>query len=550
MTVDQRTQRAADPIEGALLDLLGRHPAAMVAGLEDVGDGHPRLIAPPAELAPPGAMSQDASSMIDHVVAADRVAVARMWGRARLRGISAAVVRLIGEVDPGTLYCFDLRERHRMMVAVFLPGITDSEGLANVGLPASVPARFARASKSESAVFLSVDPALTQILGWPMDELLGRPTLELIHPDDREDGIEAWMEMLDHPGPGRRVRLRHRHRDGSWIWLEVTNHNRLSDPTHRDVLCEMVDISEEMAAQEGLKAREQLLAQLTEAIPIALFHTSVTGDLLFANRRLQDLTASPLRGTLEQQLAGVAADDHGLVQRALTLASAGSDADVEFGLHADGDLRHCRMSLRPLIDGNGAVNGLTGCIEDITDSIRTRRELELKASSDPLTGCLNREAVLAAIQTLLDRHHPTQGFTHAGTAVVFMDLDGFKAVNDRFGHAAGDELLVSLTAKLRASIRSGDLIGRMGGDEFVVVCPEVKGRDEALAIAGNLHRRVFEAADADSPQWGSLLASAGVAWTDAVALPASALVDAADSAMYESKRAGNGEPVLAPPLAS
>ena len=100
--------------------------------------------------------------------------------------------------------------------------------------------------------------------------MVGHRSIEFIHPDDHALAIDNWMEMLALPGPGRRVRLRHRRKDGSWVWFEVTNHNLLDDPDHGCVVCEIVDISEEMAAHEELRAREQLLDRLAEAIPLGL----------------------------------------------------------------------------------------------------------------------------------------------------------------------------------------------------------------------------------------------------------------------------------------
>ena len=164
--------------------------------------------------------------------------------------------------------------------------------------------------------------------------------------------------------------------------------------------------------------------------------------------------------------------------------------------------------------------------------VRSQRELQAKAARDPLTGCLNRETILAALQELLDQQAPWP----RGAAVIFIDLDDFKQINDSQGHAAGDKVLIEVAENLHAATRSGDLLARFGGDEFVVVCANVL-RDEALAAARSIQRRAFGAA--------SVRASLGVAWTDLPGQSATALVHAADEAMYEAKRTGRAEPVMA-----
>lgn len=528
-----------DAIEEALTALLEAHPTAEVAAIDALAS--PALVPVPASVGVARDHMAEAPTMLELVVPADRVIAAKLWGRAHRHGTASAPVRLERRPDrPGYLCLFDLRAVHGVMVVVFVDGSAQTGPALDTGPVPLRPPRFARATKDAGAAYRWVDPALSAMLGWAPEEIIGRRTLEFVHPDDHEIGVGNWMEMLDAPGRGHRVRLRHRHRDGTWIWLEATNFNRLSDPEHGDVLTEIVDISEEMAAHEALRAREQLLAQLTDSVPVGLFHADATGHLLFSNRRLHDITGREPAGTLDEQLASVVPAD----RPALEAALRSSRADVEIAIHGAGDsVRHCSLKVRALTDEDGNVSGLTGCLEDITAMVRSRRELETKAARDPLTGCLNREATLVGLQEVLDGPpHGDPG--RRGTAVIFVDLDGFKRINDELGHAAGDAFLVTIADRMRASIRPGDLLGRFGGDEFVVVCTEVPGPAEAFEIAGTLGRRAFQ-----QPGDGSGVipsrASIGVAWTDAPGASGTQLIKAADVAMYVSKRAGRGEPAMA-----
>ena len=527
-----------DGIEKALAALLEAHPTAEVAAIDALAS--PALVPVPPSVGVAREQMAGAPTMLELVVPADRVIAAKLWGQAHRHGTASAPVRLERQPDrPGFLCFFDVRAVHGVMVVVFVEGSGQTGPvLATRPLPLRRP-RFARAGKDAGAAYRWVDPALSAMLGWAPDEVIGHRTLEFVHPDDHEVGVANWMEMLDTPGRGHRVRLRHRHRDGTWVWLEVTNFNRLATAEHGDVLTEIVDISEEMAALEALRAREQLLAQLTDSVPVGLFHADAMGHLLFSNRRLHDITGPAAARTLDEQLAAVVGEDRAALEAALRSPRA----DVEIALRAaDGTVTHCSLKVRALTDDEGNASGLTGCLEDITAMVRSRRELEAKAATDPLTGCLNREATLVGLQAVLDGPAPDE--RRRGTAVIFVDLDGFKRINDDLGHAAGDAFLVTVADRMRASIRPGDLLGRFGGDEFVVVCTGVPGPAEAFEIAGTLGRRAFQR-PGDGTGATPSRASIGVAWTDTPGASGTQLIEAADAAMYVSKRAGRGEPTMA-----
>lgn len=537
-------ERDADPIEDALFTLLARHPDAVVFAIG--ADPAPQVVPMPASVRLPPHLRRvdDPDVALGMVSVEDRAVVARLWGKARNQGAAATTVT--PTTAPGrasTLYMLDLRHRHDAMIGVLAEGDDGpAHPIVEAVRRADPPPRCGYATKDGAAVLVGVDSALCGMLGWSADELIGRRVIELVHPDDKESGIAHWMEMLDAPGPGRPVRLRHLHSDGSWVWLEVTNTNRLDDPDHGDVLAELRDVSEAMGALEALEAREQLLGQLTETVPVGLLHADLRGTVLFANGRLQELTGATV-GTRLTDAICLAEQDRCALERAVSAAAGGADVDVEVrtvGPFATS--RHCRMSIRPLRGVSGAVTGLTGCVEDVTAEVHAREELEDRAARDPLTGCLNRTATLAVLQDLLDGV-PDANPPAGGTAVIFVDLDGFKPVNDRLGHAAGDELLMRIAERLRASVRASDAVGRFGGDEFVVVCPAVPSAEHGLRVARSLAARAFGPMDLGESSV-EVKASLGVSWTDAPGAEAAELVHRADTAMYRSKRSGGSEPVL------
>jgi diguanylate cyclase (GGDEF)-like protein/PAS domain S-box-containing protein len=402
--------------------------------------------------------------------------------------------------------------------------------------------RFATIRKDQRATIVGVTGATSEILGWSAEEMVGQRSLEFIHPDDQPLSIENWMEMMAQPGPARRIRQRLRHKDGSWIWFEVTNHNLLADPDHGCVVSEMVDISDEMAAQEALRAREQLLNRLAEAVPVGLFQIDTDGGIVYINDRLHEIVGVMPAETVKAQLATVVPDDQPALERALEeVLDVGCDADIEIACRRPGDehLRFCRISFRALRHDDGSISGAIACVADVTESTRMREELKFRATFDELTGCHNRASIMTALSADIARDR-----RRAERGLMFIDLDRFKSINDQHGHAAGDELLQKVARLLRDSVRENDLVGRTGGDEFLIICPDVGGSDRAMKLAARLAETLRTGVSEATGNRGCTV-SIGVAWSSGVAKSADELVAAADKAMYECKRARTGQPTLA-----
>lgn len=171
---------------------------------------------------------------------------------------------------------------------------------------------------------------------------------------------------------------------------------------------------------------------------------------------------------------------------------------------------------------------------DLTDRRETSRLLTHQANHDPLTGLPNRLALQRHLDRAVARSHPD-----CSTAVMFLDLDGFKIVNDSLGHSWGDVMLVQIAERLRAAARPRDLVARIGGDEFVVVAYDLARADDALPIA----RRLLDAVGEPVTNAGRTLvasASIGIALTDGVT-SAEEVLRNADGAMYRAKRQGRNQ---------
>ncbi|MGK5682163.1 diguanylate cyclase domain-containing protein [Actinoplanes sp. URMC 104] len=519
--------------EAVLTATLARHPGAFIGAIGTSG----MFVPLPDELAGAGLRPiEGPASALDLVVGADHKAVIDAWHRLLADGAADCVVHPIADPErQARLHLIDLTHRLGVHVGV----ISGMEDHAAVSLThGDVRPRMVTVHKDRNAVITAAGAEITALLGWPAGEVVGRRALDLVHPDDHERAIASWMDLLNTaPGSARRVRLRHLHRDGHAVWFEITNHNRLGDPVRPGVVGEMLDISDEMAAQEAVRAGEQLLRRLTETLPMGILQIDAERRITYLNDRAARTVGARAGDALgERLLRTVLPADRPAVDDALARAlSSGVDADLEYGYHEPHGVRRIRANLRALTGEDGAVTGAIVCLADVTEDVRLREELRHRATFDALTGCLNRAATLTALQEAVAAPD-----AHAGTAVVFVDLNGFKQTNDRYGHAAGDLLLTHVAARLRLAVPAGGVVGRMGGDEFVVICREVTGPEHARRVAAGL-LTALEGGGADFD--GQLLtpqASVGVAWAPRGTAEADELIARADAAMYEAKKNRTG----------
>ena len=411
------------PVE-QLHRLLARHPEARLSA--NSGDGRPVEV--PEGIPTQPTHTRGAAVGVRAWVPEDRAAVVHAFERARREGTGQAAARLAN--DPTvvcTLHLFDVIVQYGAMITVAIgqPGTTGSRRIVEIAVD-NQPPRLARVAKSDVGTILTIDDATTTILGWTAQETVGRGSLEFIHPDDHALALENWWELIATPGPSRRVRLRHQSRSGGWIWLEITNNNRLHEK-EQCVLSEMVDISKEMAAQE-------LLARLTQALPLGVFQIEGNRQIVYSNSLLLEMLELEHADSMNHLLHLATPDSRAAFEEAVDSVlwhAADRDLEVELQLPASRQHRHYQLNLRSLTKQPGNTTGAIGCLTDITERVLLRRELEHRATYDNLTGCHNRQSITAALQTLLF----TPSRAGAGVAVFFIDLDQFKEVNDTHGHA-------------------------------------------------------------------------------------------------------------------
>ena len=183
-------------------------------------------------------------------------------------------------------------------------------------------------------------------------------------------------------------------------------------------------------------------------------------------------------------------------------------------------------------DQDGVIDGMLSTFRIVDDEVAVERELERRARFDDLTGVLKRDEALDLL-TVIGRHQRDHGDV---SGVLFVDIDAFKSVNDRWGHAAGDAVLREVTARIMRSVRAGDEVARLGGDEFVVVLRGIHDIAEAEQVAEKIRLSIADPMPTPSGLL-SVTVSIGVTVSRAVE-SGSAMITRADVAMYQAKRGG------------
>jgi diguanylate cyclase (GGDEF)-like protein len=200
--------------------------------------------------------------------------------------------------------------------------------------------------------------------------------------------------------------------------------------------------------------------------------------------------------------------------------------------HADGSYRWLEAMANNMLD-DPIIGGIVVNIRDVTERKRAQEELARQALADDLTGLANRALLLDRVGSALSRSERTGSLT----AVLFMDLDHFKLVNDSLGHALGDQLLMAVAERLQGFLRKGDTAARLGGDEFVLCCEDVQTYDEAADIADRLADVLGEAMMLDGHDL-SVTVSIGITCACDESREPEELLRDADVAMYRAKERG------------
>lgn len=375
----------------------------------------------------------------------------------------------------------------------------------------------------QHALVLRTEGDVERAFGEPAEALVGRSASEFLHPDDHGAAVSMWLELMASPNNSRTIQQRVVRPDDTTMWVQTVMLNRLDSVGV--VQAVSYDISTQREQQLALAASEEQLRFLTEAVPVAVFRLSGSGDVAFANARWSSLLGEA--SSFDQVLAATGADDRGMLARAYEHAQSArvsASATVRMGCGR----RHLEFRLQGVggSERSDPGYGVIGTVDDVTSEVLRTFHLEATADLDPLTALANRRGLTRKLEAALA--------SPGATLVIFGDLDGFKRVNDEWGHAAGDDVLIEIGERLSAVVRPEDLVGRWGGDEFVIVCDHVPDGDEDHVVT-RLQDALSTEILADGHPYRARV-SLGVVRPRPGEVGED-LLRRADTAMYEAKRA-------------
>jgi diguanylate cyclase (GGDEF)-like protein/PAS domain S-box-containing protein len=388
-----------------------------------------------------------------------------------------------------------------------------------------------------SGRILYVSPNIRDVLGVEPGDLVGRFLVDYLHPEDMRKGFESFSSAVAGSGQIHET-LRYRHVRGGWRYIEGRGKAYVTPSGKSRVVIIGRDVTASLLADESLRSAQTRLEMHLQQLPVAVIGWDAQGCITEWNPAAVSMFGYEREEAIGKAVSPLieAVGDHAdIISR--NLENVPDDPTQPFRVAAEnrkknGDTILCEWSIVALHDVSGAVTGTLAIAEDLSLRDRARR-LEEAAFKDPVTGMPNRRYFddrLAACAGGVRRRDDS-------FAVLYIDLDDFKPINDRYGHHIGDAVLTAVGLRLRVCIRDIDVVARLGGDEFGVLLTHLDRPDYAEEVARRIIdslRKPLTAGDEDY----HVAASIGISTYPRDGGDPSTLLRRADAAMYRAKEKG------------
>jgi diguanylate cyclase (GGDEF)-like protein/PAS domain S-box-containing protein len=397
---------------------------------------------------------------------------------------------------------------------------------------------------------------LERLFGYEREELIGKPVELLLPKGFRKRQLgqpdDSFEQTIEHETVANAVEYG-RHRDGRLIPVELG----LSPIMTEDgpaVLGSAIDISARLAAEELLRQSEQRMELAIRGSSDGIWDWNLTTGAVYYSPRYKQLlgyTSDDFLDHLDAFHDHLHPEDAGNVLRAIEANLERAEPyQITYRMRTkSGEWRWFHARGDAVRDADGKAQRMAGSMSDVTDEVLAEHELTRRARFDKLTGLPNRLLILDRLQIIINRSREAMRSCYA---VMFLDFDRFKQVNDSLGHDVGDALLQGIAHRLEANIRSVDSVsrfargnsaGRLGGDEFVVLLDDLRAPEDALAIADRLMEAFAEVYKLGEHEVYST-ASIGIVMGNLEYERADDILRDADIAMYEAKRTGKARYVV------
>lgn len=382
------------------------------------------------------------------------------------------------------------------------------------------------------------NPAIEKFLGFTAEERVGGRGFENIHPDDvRFVGDEFKRLFSDVHAYPSRSEVRLRHKDGNWLTFESVAGNISNSDVVDALIINLRDINGRKKAEESLRQSEEKYRTILENIQEGYFEVDLAGNLTFFNDplcqmtyyRREELTGLNYKVYTDEETAQK-------VYQAFNKVFKTGNPTKEFDwqiIRKDSTKRYIEASVSLQKDFSGIPTGFKGIIRDITERKEMDRKLNYMATHDALTGLPNRMLFMDRLQIALAQSKRNKN----KLAVMMLDLDHFKEINDTLGHMVGDKLLKEVAYRLTGILRQNDTIARLGGDEFVVLLSDL-GKMEYAAGVAKVILKAFQKPFALAGKEITSRASIGIAVYPDDCEDIDSLLKKSDTAMYDVKTTG------------